>query len=199
MPGRLDEMPEGLGRLGVDDPPPATKKGPLCAPQDLRRRGRAQPESAAGRGTCHVRRLEQLLRPVVGLGLHVLGQADRHRPRSGGIGEDPHGSEERVRELLRSLHPVEKARHGTKGVVHRHVASVELLELLKHRVTARVAKTSEGRSRTGIRLTVAVAAPVTILVAPGPTDERQAKVDRRLRMRAKPQAVCTIACSLRAW
>ena len=78
---------------------------------------------------------EELLRPVVRLGLYVLGQADRHRSRSGGIGEDPHGAEERVLELLRSLHPVEKARHGTKGVVHRQVASVELLELLEHRVT----------------------------------------------------------------
>ena len=46
---------------------------------------------------------------------------------------------------------------------------------------------------------VARAAPVTMLVAPGPTDEVQAKVASRLRMRANAAAVCTMACSLRAW
>ena len=46
---------------------------------------------------------------------------------------------------------------------------------------------------------VASAAPVTMFVAPGPIDEVQANVDRRLRIRAKAAAACTIACSLRAW
>ena len=64
---------------------------------------------------------------------------------------------------------------------------------------ARVANTSPGRSSTGSRLTVASAAPVTMLVAPGPIDVVHASVDRRLRIRAKPEAACTIACSLRAW
>jgi hypothetical protein len=52
----------------------------------------------------------------------------------------------------------------------------------------RVAKVSEGSSSTGSRLTVASAAPVTMLVAPGPIDEVQASVDSRLRIRAKPAA-----------
>ena len=46
------------------------------------------------------------------------------------------------------------------------------------------ANTSPGSSSTGRRLTVAVAAPVTRLVAPGPIEVVQAKVARRLRMRA---------------
>ena len=45
----------------------------------------------------------------------------------------------------------------------------------------REAKMSPGSSSTGRRLTVAVAAPVTMLVAPGPIEEVQAKVARRLR------------------
>ena len=46
---------------------------------------------------------------------------------------------------------------------------------------------------------VASAAPVIMLVAPGPTDEVQANVASRLRIRANPAATCTMACSLRAW
>ena len=46
---------------------------------------------------------------------------------------------------------------------------------------------------------VASAAPVTMLLAPGPIDEVQAKVASRLRIRAYAADACTIACSLRAW
>ena len=49
---------------------------------------------------------------------------------------------------------------------------------------ARVANTSPGSRRTGSRLIVASAAPVTMFVAPGPTDEVQANVPSRLRWRA---------------
>ena len=45
----------------------------------------------------------------------------------------------------------------------------------------RVAKTSPGSSSTGSRLMVARAAPVTMLVAPGPTDAVQAKAASRSR------------------
>ena len=44
----------------------------------------------------------------------------------------------------------------------------------------RVAKTSPGRSSTGSRFTVASAAPVTMLVAPGPIDDVHAHVASRL-------------------
>ncbi len=63
----------------------------------------------------------------------------------------------------------------------------------------RVAKVSPGRSSTGSRLMVAPAAAVTMLVAPGPTEEVQANVERRSVIRAYAAAVCTMACSLRAW
>ena len=48
----------------------------------------------------------------------------------------------------------------------------------------RVANRSPGSSRTGMRLMVASAAPVTMLVAPGPIDDVQASVESRLRWRA---------------
>jgi hypothetical protein len=58
-----------------------------------------------------------------------------------------------------------------------------------------LAKTSPGSSSTGSRLMVAVAAPVTMFVAPGPMELVQAKVPSPRRALAKATAVCTIACS----
>ena len=46
-----------------------------------------------------------------------------------------------------------------------------------------------------MRLIVAVAAPVVMLVAPGPIDDRHANVDMRLRDFAYAVAMCTDACS----
>ena len=63
---------------------------------------------------------------------------------------------------------------------------------------ARVANTSPGSSRTGSRLIVASAAPVTMFVAPGPIDDVHAIALSRFFWRAYADAVCTIACSLRA-
>ncbi len=78
--------------------------------------------------------LEQLVRPVVGLGLDVLRQADGRRTRRGGVGEHSHRPQQRVHKLLGSLHTIEETGHRAEGVVHRHVTPVEVLELLKHRV-----------------------------------------------------------------
>ena len=48
-----------------------------------------------------------------------------------------------------------------------------------------------------MRLIVAVAAPVSILVAPGPMEVVHAKVRKRLFIFEKATAVCTMACSFR--
>ena len=48
----------------------------------------------------------------------------------------------------------------------------------------RVANRSPGSRRTGMRLMVASAAPVTMFVAPGPIDDVHAIADSRLRWRA---------------
>ena len=65
-------------------------------------------------------------------------------------------------------------------------------------LAARVAKKSLGSSSTGMRLMVASAAPVTMLVEPGPIEAVQAIACSRFRIRAKPTEACTMACSLRA-
>ena len=48
-------------------------------------------------------------------------------------------------------------------------------------------------------MTVAVAAPVTMFVAPGPMEELQASVASRRLAFANPDAVWTIDCSLKGW
>ena len=50
-------------------------------------------------------------------------------------------------------------------------------------------KISPGSSSTGMRLMVAVAAPVIMLVAPGPIEEVQANVLRRFRALANAVAM----------
>ena len=58
---------------------------------------------------------------------------------------------------------------------------------------------SLGSNSTGSRLMVASAAPVIMLLAPGPTDAVTANACNRSDCRAYPTAMCTMACSLRPW
>ncbi len=58
---------------------------------------------------------------------------------------------------------------------------------------------SPGSSSTGKRLIVAPAAPVIMLVAPGPIDVVHASVRKRFDIFANAAAVWTIACSFRHW
>ena len=60
-----------------------------------------------------------------------------------------------------------------------------------------MANWSEGSSRTGTRLVVARAAPVTMLSEPGPMEAVTMYVDIRLRTLAKAAAAWTAPCSLR--
>ena len=76
---------------------------------------------------------EQVERPVVGLRLDVLRQADRHRSGLGRVGEHPHGAQQGGRQLLGAPDPVEVARDGTEAVVDRDVPGVGLLQLLQQR------------------------------------------------------------------
>ena len=61
--------------------------------------------------------------------------------------------------------------------------------------TFRRAKISPGSSRTGMRLMVAVAAPVIMFVAPGPIEDVQTNVCLRFFAFANAVAMCTAACS----
>jgi hypothetical protein len=73
---------------------------------------------------------------------------------------------------------------GLKQSLTESVASCGASSCCRTGCGARVANVSPGSSRTGSRLTVASAAPVTMLVAPGPTDVVHAYAPSRLRWRA---------------
>ncbi len=92
--------------------------------------------SARGRGAAHVpdALVEELDRPVVGLGLNVLGQGDRHGTGLGRVGQDAHAAQQRGDQLLGTVDAVEEARDGAERVVDGDVQRGRILELLKDRV-----------------------------------------------------------------
>ena len=90
--------------------------------------GRAPAGPHATRGA------EQLVRPIEGLGLHVLGEANRDRTGIGRVAQYPHGTQKGIGKLFRPAHPVEKTRDRAEGVVHRDVSVARVLELLKYGV-----------------------------------------------------------------
>jgi hypothetical protein len=77
---------------------------------------------------------QELEGDVDALGLHVLGERDRHGARLGGIGEHPHRGEGDRIELLGALHPVEEPRERSERVGDLDADVVRLLELLQHGV-----------------------------------------------------------------
>ncbi len=77
---------------------------------------------------------EELVRPVVRLGLNVLRESERHGSGLDRVGEHAHGVQGGGDERFRPGDPVEVPRHRAQAVVHRHIARVRDFELLEHRV-----------------------------------------------------------------
>ena len=90
--------------------------------------------SGRGRRCVQTRSLEEAFGIVVGLGLHVLAERQRHRPAFGRIGQHLHGAVERRDDLLRPRDAVEIARHRPEAVIGRNRAVAEILDLLQHRI-----------------------------------------------------------------
>ena len=67
------------------------------------------------------------------LGLHVLRDGDRGRAGFDGVGQHPHGAEQRGRQLLGPPDPVEVARQRLERVVDGDVAGGRQLQFLQHR------------------------------------------------------------------
>ena len=76
---------------------------------------------------------KQVCWPVVGLGLHVLRERQRHRAGFCRIGEHPHRGQQRRRQLLRAVDPVPEPRHRLERIVDAHVVGARVLELLQQR------------------------------------------------------------------
>ena len=79
-------------------------------------------------------------RIIIGLGLGVLTQRQRHRPAIGRIGQNLHGPPQRRHDLLGPGDPVEIARYGLETIIGRHRPVGKILDLLQHRVGPPVGK-----------------------------------------------------------
>ena len=77
---------------------------------------------------------EELDRPVVGLGLNVLGQGDRDGAGLGRVCQHAHTGQQRRDQLLGTVDTVEEAGHGAESVVDGDVQRHRVLELLEDRV-----------------------------------------------------------------
>ena len=122
-----------LAGLGVDGAAPGDDQGTLGRPDE----GDGALEGGGlGHRPAHVPHAlaEQLDRPVVGLGLDVLGHGQDDGSGLGGVGEHPHGAQQRGDELLGAVDPVEEAGHGAEAVVDRDVETGGVLQLLEDRV-----------------------------------------------------------------
>src|SRR5215212_9285631 len=196
--GSFAQAPQRFRRLRVDDAPAGHDHGPAGS---LDR----------GRGTFHRARIrqrtsyvpdplpEERFRIVEGLCLHVLREREGNGPVSAWSVSTRIAARAAPitcsgREILSQYRDT-----GLKQSLTERVPSLGVSSCCRTGSGPREAKTSPGRRSTGRRLIVARAAPVTMLVAPGPMEVVQAKVWRRSFWRAWAEAVCTIACSLRAW
>ena len=111
-------------------PPPATMNG-LAAPLsnadrvrqfvDIRTNAALRPDLLG----------KEALRIIVGLGLRVLAQGQRHGAAFGRIGQHIHGALQRRHDLLGPRDAVEIARHRPEAIVGRDRAVGEILDLLQ--------------------------------------------------------------------
>ena len=130
---RLDKRTQRVRRLRIDRAAATHDQRPPGTTDHLR--GAGEHDALRGR-PCNVPHAgrEELLGPVVGLRLDVLGQGDDRGARFGGVGEHPHRTEQSGRQLLRAPHTVEEPSHRPEAVVDRDVVRHRMFELLEHRV-----------------------------------------------------------------
>ena len=84
------------------------------------------------RSTRQVRLLKEMGGEVAGVGLHVLGQRDRHGARVCRIGKHAHGFRQGGEQLLGPVDPVEEPADRTEAVVDADLGGHRVLELLQH-------------------------------------------------------------------
>ena len=142
----LGEGLERAGRLGVEHAAAGDDQRPLRAADGV---GGDLDLAQAGARAAAVPflRREELGRPVVGLGLHVLAEGEGHRAALGGVGHRREGAGQRGEQLLGPHDAVEVAADRPEGVVDGHGAVVEVLELLQHRVGRAVGEDVAGEEQ----------------------------------------------------
>ena len=129
----LHELPQRLRRLRVVHAAARDEQGPFRAADRFERRAQL-PGVGPRPPRAPEARLEEALRPFVGLRLHVLAQGQGDRPAFGGIGHRGEGAGEGGEELFGAGDAVEVAAHRPEAVVRAHRAVPEVLDLLEHRI-----------------------------------------------------------------
>ena len=114
-------------------PPPATIRGRSAVSDQLDRPRERRLVGQRPRDVPDALR-EEVVGIVVGLGLHVLREGERHRAGLGLVDEDAHRLQRRRHDLLGPPDPVEVARDRAEAVVHGDVTGRRILELLQHGV-----------------------------------------------------------------
>ena len=102
MPVASAKRAQRVAGLAVEDPAAGDDQRPLGGADDLGGPRAQRAGSGTGRATCQTRSREELVRPVVRLGLHVLRQGDGDRAGLGRVGEHPHRGEQRGRAAARA-------------------------------------------------------------------------------------------------
>ena len=129
----FDELPQRLRRPRVVHAAARDDQGPLRTADRFERRAQL-----AGVGPRPARapeaRLEEALRPLVCLRLHVLAEREGDRPALGRIGHRGEGARQGGEELLGAGDAVEVTAHRPEAVVRAHRAVPEVLDLLEHRI-----------------------------------------------------------------
>ena len=129
--GALDEPPQRVARVAVDDPAAGDDERP---DRGTEHGGGPIEGGRVGARARHVpgARFEQLAGKIEGLGLYVLRQRQRHRPRIGRRGQHAHRLHERRRQLLGTVEAIPEARDGLEAVVHGNIERRRRFELLQH-------------------------------------------------------------------
>ncbi len=131
--GGLGELGEGLLGAAVVDAAAGDQQGPPGRPYRLY--GLGEFGGVGARASYHPGALgEELVRPVVGLGLYVLGEREGDRARLHRVGEDAHGLQGGRDQGFRAGDAVEVPRDRAQTVVDRHVSGVRRFQLLEDRV-----------------------------------------------------------------
>jgi len=143
--------------------------------------------------------LEELRRIVEAFGLHVLREGQHHRSGFSRLVSTRIAAESRGHELFGRWMRSQYLHTGWKQSLTLTSPRLGDSSCCSTGSGRRDAKNIAGKQQHRQPLMVAAAAPVSMLVAPGPIDVVQASVASRFRIFAKAAAACTMPCSLRAW
>ena len=197
-PRRLRELAQRVRRLGVDRPAAGRRSAAGARPRISSAAAARTSGSGSGRRTRQTRRSNSSSANSNASACTSCGSASVTAPVSAGsvstrIAASSAGASCSGRSIR--VQNFETGRSVSLTDVVYEVGSSSSCRTVP---AARVANTSPASSRTGSRLIVASAAPVTMLVAPGPTTLVHASICRRFFIRAYAAAAWTMPCSLRA-